>query len=436
MGMTLTNAILADYDPPRVRAGGLRIDGGFIEEVGEHVKASESDEIVDCGGAVVLPGLVNGHTHLYSALAAGMPAPPKPPTNFHEILKYVWWRLDRALDAESIEASAAIGALEALRHGTTTLIDHHASPNTIEGSLDLIEAGIARVGLRGVLCYESTDRNGPEGARAGLEENRRYARRCADRESGQFAALVGAHAAFTLGDETLESLVDLARSTDLGIHIHLAEDPCDDELSRRDHGAGALERLERYGAVTSDAVLAHCIHLDAGALSRIADVGATIAHNPRSNMNNGVGYSRVSSIDAAVMLGTDGIGADMFTESRMAAFKSHDAGAALGPDRVLQMLGVSARRASRSLGVTLGRLEPGAVGDVVITRYVPATPLAGDNLAAHWVFALDASYVHHVVVAGRWCLRDGVVQNVSEDEERTRAVHAAESMWKRMAELS
>ena len=191
MAIVLTNAILVDIDPIRVEPGGLRLGGNSIVVRGP-VTPAAGDETIDCGGAVVLPGLVNGHTHLYSALAVGMPSPPRTPKNFHEILQLVWWRLDQALDTGSIETSAVIGALDALRCGTTTLIDHHASPNAIDGSLDLIQRGVAAAGMRGVLCYETTDRHGPAGRQAGLEENERYLRRCAEKRDGRFAGLVGA----------------------------------------------------------------------------------------------------------------------------------------------------------------------------------------------------------------------------------------------------
>ncbi|MCK4340321.1 MAG: amidohydrolase family protein, partial [Phycisphaerae bacterium] len=174
MAIVLENALLVDIDPIRVEPGNLRIDGGRIVQRDQQISRETTDEIVDCGGAVVLPGLVNGHAHLYSALAAGMPPPPQAPRNFVEILKYVWWRLDRALDVASIEMSGRIGALDALHCGTTTLIDHHASPNCIDCSLDYLEKGIAGVGPRAVLCYETTDRNGPAGRDAGVEENHRY----------------------------------------------------------------------------------------------------------------------------------------------------------------------------------------------------------------------------------------------------------------------
>src|SRR5690242_879825 len=168
------DALLVQLDPPRVEPGNLRVADGKIVGVGAEVAAAPVDEIVDCGGAVLMPGLVNGHTHLYSALAAGMPSPPRAPKNFHEILKFIWWRLDRAHTLESIEMSGLIGALAAVRCGTTTLIDHHASPDAIDGSLSVLENGIAAVGSRGVVCYEVTDRNRPDEASTGLAENERY----------------------------------------------------------------------------------------------------------------------------------------------------------------------------------------------------------------------------------------------------------------------
>src|SRR4051812_12660385 len=175
------NALLVQLDPPKVESGNLRVANGRIVEVGAEAAALPGDEIVDCGGAVLMPGLVNGHTHLYSALAAGMPAPPRPPRNFHEILQFVWWRLDRAHTLESVEMSGLIAALAAVRCGTTTLIDHHASPNAIDDSLTALENGISAVGSRGVLCYEVTDRNWPEEAKQGLAENERYIRQCKHR---------------------------------------------------------------------------------------------------------------------------------------------------------------------------------------------------------------------------------------------------------------
>lgn len=435
MAIVLTNAILVDLDPPAVESGELRIDKGKVLDRGRAVSREADDECVDCGGAVVLPGMVNGHTHLYSALATGMPAPPKTPTCFHEILRYVWWRLDRALDAESIEMSARIGAIQALRCGTTTLIDHHASPNHIADSLNLVEKGIADVGPRGVLCYETTDRNGPDGRAAGLDENRRYLERCKHSQSGRFAGLVGAHASFTLEDETLGNLTALAEQFDTGVHIHVAEDPCDAQNAVTYRGMPLIERLASYFVVQPDAIFAHCTHLNPEAIAKVNEMGAHVAHNARSNMNNSVGYAPLASFEAPVMLGTDGIGADMLAEAKAAWLIARHSKAALSPNDIVEMLANSARRATRALRVTLGRLEPGAAADVVLTDYVPFTPLTAENLAGHLLFAMSSEQVRSVIVDGQWALRDREVVTCDEAASRREARGIAQAMWERMAEI-
>lgn len=238
------------------------------------------------------PGLACAHTHLYSALARGMPAPSHPPRNFPEILELVWWRVDRALDTEMIRWSAMLGALEALESGTTAIVDHHSSPNAIEGSLDVVAAACAEVGVRVACCYEVTDRNGAEGAKAALAENERFLR-----AGGK--GYVGAHASFTLSDETLDAVCGLASDLGAGVHVHVAEDPVD---------AAAGERLA--GRADDSWLLAHAVHLR-------EPLPGTIVHNPRSNLNNAVGYGRPARFPR-VALGTDGIGADMLEEFRLA----------------------------------------------------------------------------------------------------------------------
>ncbi|MBC8106422.1 MAG: amidohydrolase family protein [Anaerolineae bacterium] len=431
MPVTLINAILVDIDPLRAEAGELRIDSNKIVARGKSIR-QVNDEVIDVAGAVVLPGMVNGHTHLYSALAVGMPAPPRIPRNFLEILQLVWWRLDRALDAESNETSARIGAIEALRCGTTTLIDHHASPNAIDGSLDQIERGIESVGLRGVLCYETTDRNGRDGRDAGVAENRRYLTKCAARNDGKFAGLVGAHAAFTLEDESLEALEELAEEFQVGVHIHVAEDPCDEAACTRDHQVALIERLHQHWLLKRDSIFAHGTHLSDAAIAQINEIGLTIAHNARSNMNNAVGYSPIGKINSPVMLGTDGIGGDMFAEMKTAWFKSRDGRAGISPADVITMLANSARRASQSLGVTLGKLEPGAAADVVVTDYIPFTPIESSNLVGHLLFSIESRHVRDVMVDGRWAMRDGKVIQIDEAKTRRDALRVSRELWKRL----
>ncbi|MCZ6816295.1 MAG: amidohydrolase family protein [Planctomycetota bacterium] len=437
MSIALTNAVLFDYDPPGVRKGCLVLDGGTIAAAGPDAVPTADQETMDCGGAIVMPGLVNGHTHLYSALAAGMPAPPKPPRNFHEILEFIWWRLDRALDADSIRISGLIGALDALHCGTTTLIDHHASPNCIDGSLDALERGIDEVGLRAVLCYETTERNGPGESESGLRENRRFIDLCRKRDDGRFAALVGAHAAFTLSDQALAACVQLANDTATGVHIHVAEDPCDDRICRERYGATLVDRLERSGItesgspVASGSILAHCTHLAPDTADRVSKRVAAVAHNPRSNMNNRVGYAPIGEL-SRVQLGTDGIGSDMFAEAGHAWFKACDAKTAIEPGRVVQMLAQAAKTAGDRLGVTLGRLEAGAAADIVVTDYVPATPIDTENACAHLLFALAARHVRHVFVNGNIALRDREAVAIEESDVRKGAVTTARQLWQRM----
>jgi cytosine/adenosine deaminase-related metal-dependent hydrolase len=246
------------------------------------------------------PGMVCGHHHLYSSLARGMPAPPVRPANFLQILEQVWWRLDVALDLDMIRASARLGALEALECGTTAIVDHHESPSAIEGSLGAIAEACREVGVRVVCAYGVTDRHGPDGAKRGLEENERFIK-----AGGR--GMVGVHAAFTCSDDTLAAAAGLANDLQVGAHIHVAEDLVDADAGAR------LAGLARPGWV-----LAHGVHLD-------RPLPGTLAHNPRSNMNNSVGYARPAAWPGPVVLGSDGIGADMLEEFRLAYARSREA---------------------------------------------------------------------------------------------------------------
>jgi putative selenium metabolism protein SsnA len=437
MATTFRNALLVQLDPPMVASGELRVAEGRIESVGAKVQAEPGDEIMNCGGAVLMPGLVNGHTHLYSALAAGMPSPPRPPRDFHEILKFIWWRLDRAHTLESVEVSGQIGALTALRCGTTTLIDHHASPQAIDGSLTALERGIAAVGCRGVLCYEVTDRNRPDEARQGLAENERYMNACRLRPDGRFAAMVGAHASFTLEEESLAACVVLAKHLGVGVHIHAAEDPVDERITRERFGCGLIERFERVGLLdVPGTILAHGTHFSAADIAVIHEhMRVEIAHNPSSNMNNGVGYAPVTKLITPPLLGTDGIGADMWREARVAEFKSHDARLPLPFGASSKLHSRSAQFASHCLGLKLGVIESGAAADLVLTDYRPATPLTAENLAGHLLFAMGPEFVRSVMVNGEWRLQDHQVVSSDERAIRHRSVDVSRGLHERMAAI-
>lgn len=335
------------------------------------------------------PGLVCAHHHLYSSLARGMPAPPRIPTSFPEILEQVWWRLDAALDLDMIRWSAMLGALEALESGTTAIIDHHESPNAIEGSLDAIAGACAAVGVRVVCAYGVTDRHGSDGARRGLEENQRFL----DAGGG---GMVGVHAAFTCRPETLEAAAEMAARFGVGVHVHVAEDPVDIDAP------GALRHL-----ATPSWLLAHGVHLDDG-----HGIAGTIVHNPASNLNNAVGYADPARFGDGVALGTDGIGADMLSEFRLAHLLHRSSNVTATPDTAWGWLEHG------------WDLVPEARDDRVTWSYAPMDP---------WRVAFTPGIRPlRVVVGGETVLDDGVPTRVDPAEIRARAAEQAARLYGRL----
>src|SRR6266446_3097078 len=420
--MLIKNATLLSLVGSTVERADLRIERGLITAKGKKLKAGAGEKSLDLSGKFVMPGMVCGHTHLYSALARGMPAPKKTPHNFYEILKYVWWTLDRTLDEEAAYYSALVGALDAVRAGTTTLIDHHASPNFIRGSLDVMKDAFLEVGLRGVLCYETTDRNGLAGAQAGLDENRDWVIR---NNGPMFAGLVGAHASFTLSGKSLRACAEM----NCGVHIHVAEDPCDQADCTKKYRMRLIDRLADAGVLGPKTILGHCTHLDKASLDVARQAGCWFAHNTRSNMNNAVGYAPVHLMGKQVALGTDGIGADMFEEVKFAWFKSRDGRNGLGIGDVAGFLTGAQRLASVLLNTRLGLLEPGYAADLVVLDYPTPTPVTPQNLYGHLIFGMSSQFVTDVMVNGRWVVKDRRVVGVDEEKIRAEAQRVARKVW-------
>lgn len=417
---TLAGGIVADPVSGTVEARDLHVSG---ERVG-----GDGGPRVDVSGCLVVPGMVCAHHHLYSALARGMPGPDDPPKNFVEILEKVWWRLDRALDHETILLSAQLGALEAALAGTTTIVDHHASPEAIADSLDHIGAGIEGTGIRGVICYEVTDRHGEERGRAGVEENVRFVR---DNRSALLRGMVGAHASFTIGDDTMDALVGEARDLGAPIHIHVAEDEADERDSLEKYGARTALRLQERGALGEGDLIAHGVHLDDSEIEAVRTSGAFVAHNPRSNMNNAVGYAPAVHLGQRVALGTDGIDGNMLAETKAAYLKAQDAAGGVGPDWAVARLAQGAAVAASRFGEpALGTFETGAPADLVVFDYDPPSPVHEGNLAGHLVFGNPR--VRDVMVAGEWVVKDGKHTSVDEEELRARCREAAPKLWERM----
>ena len=450
--IVLSNATVLTFYPPEAESGvdvvieGARITArgkgaGKGRAPGKRATAGSPPDakpkIIDCTGKIVMPGLVCAHNHFYSALSRGIMARIRPADDFVSTLSNLWWRLDRALDGEALAASAAVASMEAIRAGCTAAVDHHASPSFITGSLDVLAAGFQRAGLRGVLCYETTDRNGEDGLREGIVENLRFAaaaekERMARGENRLVEAMIGGHAPFTLPDAALRGLADAVSKTRRGFHVHAAEDSFDPSFSHHAHGRDVLERLDGFGLLTDKSIIAHGIHLSGADRGLLNARGAFLVHNCRSNMNNRVGYNRDLPDVKNIALGTDGIGSDMLEELKFAYFKHRDAGGPLSPGDFTRMLcGGGGDLLGRLFGEKFGLVREGYMADLAILSYDPPTPLSAGNAAGHAVFGMGSSAVETVIVGGRICM-EGRRFPFDEAEAYRGARAAAADLWVRM----
>jgi putative selenium metabolism protein SsnA len=400
-------------------------------------------------GAYLSPGLVCSHTHLYSALARGLMVDIEPSKDFAQQLAHLWWRLDRAIDLPILEASGLAGLADAAACGVTAVVDHHAGPEAIEGSLSVLRAAYDEIGLRGLVCYETTDRNGLAGARAGVAENVRFAREIDGERKAWLEkkpgaklplvdGLIGGHALFTIGDGTLEALGDAVRSTGRGSHIHAGEDKYDAVDSRHRYGMDLAERFDKAGLLGPKSVVGHGVWLTESEVELIAARDAFLAHNARSNMNNAVGYNGLLHKHRNVILGTDGMSADMLEEFRFACFRHRESQGPWWPDSFLACLDRGNRLLERSFALagaptSYGKVEKGAAADLVLWDYEPPTPLEGGNLAGHLAFGLSSRSVRSVMVDGRFVIED---RKPAFDAEAIGAKARAQAtrLWKRMEE--
>lgn len=415
--------------------GSVGVEGGVITFVGSEEDLQNTSQVdrVDLCGQVIMPGQILGHTHLYSYLARGL-SPLGAPKGFVEQLEEMWWRLDRALMLDDVYWSAKGGCLEALLSGTTTVIDHHASPSCIRGSLEAVARGMTEVGIRGALAYEITDRNGEAGAREGLEENI-DGLKLAETKPGLLAARLGLHASFTLSDKTLDLVAD--RRDGLGIHVHVAEDRADVASARKIHGSGVIACFSKRELLDENGILVHGVHLEPDEYDALAASSAFLVHNPRSNMNNGVGVADLSLCDSTgvkLALGSDGMGPDPAPEAMAALLlQRHRAGNPSVAWSLVQRMYCQGNPelASRTFGIPLGRLEIGAAADLVVRRYSPPTPLTSQTWWGHFLFGISTSPVERVLVAGEELIRDGLPVHIDPELVRYECRQRAAELWTR-----
>ena len=415
-------------------------DGEQVAAIGDSAEMRRrypDAESVDCSGKIILPGFICAHHHFYSTMARGMAIPGEPAKNFVEILEKLWWKVDRALGEEDILLSAQLPLIDCIRNGTTTVIDHHASPSFRDGSLDLIETAVRQAGLRASLCYEVSDRNIIGG---GIAENERFIKKVGQGD-GQIAAMMGMHASFTLSDATLEKCVGIAKDGNVGCHIHVAEDLSDREDSLKKYNITIVNRLSKMGATGKKSIFVHCVHIDEDEMDLVAGTGTIVVHNPESNMNNAVGVTPILKMLAKgilVGLGTDGMGSDMLAQMRCAyllhRLANRDPRVAFmeAPQMLLQN---NAEIVERQFGLHLGEIAAGRPADLAIIDYCPPTPLSEANFLGHLIFGLVDAVVDTTVCRGKILMQGKKIVSMDEERLAARSRELAPKMWSRLQQL-
>ncbi len=438
--MLITNAKLVTWGSPNQILEGyaLLVEKDRIREIGpsrELTARYPQEEILDAHNQYVMPGNICAHTHFYSAFARGMSIPGNAPKDFPEILQRLWWPLDRSLRAEDVHYSALTCLVDAVKYGTTTLIDHHASPNAIDGSLDQIADAVEASGLRAVLCYEVTDRDGEAKMKAGIQENVRFINK---KKSPLLAGTFGLHASLTLSDSSL----DLCRQSapdGTGFHVHAAEHDSDEYDSLNKSGLRVVDRLQKHGILGPKTITAHGVYFDAREIEILAQTETWLSHQPRSNMNNGVGVAPVESMlrmGARVCLGNDGFSNAMWEEWKTAYLlhKVHHR----DPRRVggydVSQMAVYNNAALANVffpEAPIGQIAPGAFADLILVDYHPASPMTAENLPWHIVFGFQGGMVTTTIAGGKVLMKDRQLLTLDEAEIAAKARELAAQVWKR-----
>ena len=443
--MTKTRLLIRDGtiitfgSPCRVLEGqALLVEGDRIARIAPPEEIpGPFDRVISARGKLVLPGIVNAHMHYYSTLVRGL-GKAAPSANFQEVLDNLWWRLDKKLSLDDVEMSARVILVDAIRKGTTTLVDHHASPGAVRGSLSRIAKAVKESGLRSCLCYEVSDRDGEAVIEEGLEENADFARACAAGADPQLRALFGLHAAFTLSDRTLERSARLGRDVGVGFHVHVAEAASDVASNRSRFGATPVARLAAHGILGEGTIAAHAVHVDGPDADALAASGAWVVHNPQSNLNNAVGIADVVGLvrrGIPVGLGTDAMTVNMLEELRVGLWAQH-----LRQDNpscgFMELTGALVVRnpeiATRLWGFPVGTLSEGSAADVILVDYHAPTPLNDGTVLGHLVFGVSQATVDTTICGGR-ILMEGKALKIDLDEAAMAAEsrRLAEALWER-----
>ncbi len=444
--MLITNATLITWETPNriLEDQAIYLAGDRIHEIGPNAKLEKlypKTKRLNARGQILMPGGICSHTHFYSTFSRGLAIPGQAPRDFPQILEKLWWPLDQSLLDEDIRYSALISLVDAIKHGTTTLIDHHASPNAIDGSLDILAEAVDQSGLRAVLCYEVSDRNGPEKATAGIKENLRFIKRLTANPHPRLAGTFGLHASLTLSGATLQAC-RAAVPQETGFHIHVAESDADEWDSLNKSDMRVVDRLQKHEILGPRTIAAHCVHVDTREIELLAESKTWVSHQPRSNMNNAVGIAPVESMlraGARVCLGNDGFSNAMWEEWKTAYLVhkvwNHDPRRMAGTMVAEMAIYNNAALANMFFPTApLGQILPGAAADLILVDYRPPTPFTADNLPWHILFGFQPSMITTTIVGGKLLMKDRELLTLDEKEITRRAGELAVKVWKRYQE--
>jgi len=409
------------------------VKGDKIARIGKNLK-SEGAKIIEAKGKTLMPGNVCSHHHYYSGLSRGMLVNAGPQTDLIQILREWWWRLDRSLDEEACYYSSLISSLDAIAAGTTSVVDHHASPNYIKGSLSTIKKGMEEVGLRGMTCYEVTDRNGGMSeVEAGVQENIDFA---TSGTSNMVKAMIGGHAPFTIPDEGLKLMSEAVKTTGCGIHLHVGEGEYDQIYSHHKYGKDIVARLEDFDLLHENSLLVHGIYLNENEIKTLNERKCFLAHNPRSNMNNQIGYNNKLSMVDKLIIGTDGCGGNMFEELKIAFFENRDEKGTWWPDSFVNAMNRGNDLIETYFDGSFGQIKEGYKADLTLLDYKSPTPLVSGNAAGHFVWGMSSNSVHSVMIDGNLVYDNREFVGLDVDEIYKKASEVAKRVWEKVDTLA
>jgi len=413
-------------------------EDGLIKKIGPAGEfTGQYDKVIDAHGKLVMPGFINAHMHFYSTMVRGL-GKAEPSKDFAEVLKNLWWRLDKKLQLDDCYYSALLPLVDAVKRGTTTLIDHHASPFAARGSLNRIADAVKKVGLRASLCYELSDRDGEKVAQDGIDENMDFIRRCEKEGDPQLKALFGLHASFTIKDGTLAKAVEAAKEAGAGFHVHTAEAVSDQEYNEAEFGLRVVERLHKFGVLGPKSIAVHCVHINDKEMDLLADSKTAVVHNPQSNMNNAVGIADIIKMNERgilVGLGTDAMTVNMLEEVRSAMWAQHlgHRNPSVGFMEVCSALAFNnARIANRYWDPGVGVLKEGFAADIILMDYHPPTPFDAGTFLGHMVFGFSQSFVDTTIAGGKVLMENKkLLIDVDEEEAAARSMELSKDLWAR-----